>query len=80
MATLGYLDGPGFAARATAPALYSAGPMDDVGPPSTVFVSYNRYAGHRQLRVHEFDGQERGEAFHAAERLAFPAMATRRDT
>ncbi|WP_434443179.1 acetylxylan esterase [Lentzea sp. E54] len=44
-ATLAYFDGVHFAARATAPALFSVGLMDPVCPPSTVYAAYNRYAG-----------------------------------
>ena len=43
--TLSYFDGLNFAARATAPALYSVALMDDICPPDTVFASYNHYLG-----------------------------------
>ena len=40
-ATLAYFDGTSFAARATAPTLFSVALMDQVCPPSTVFAAYN---------------------------------------
>ncbi|MER3443975.1 MAG: acetylxylan esterase, partial [Meiothermus sp.] len=49
-ATLAYFDGVNFAARATAPALFSVGLMDDVCPPSTVYAAYNHYAGPKEIR------------------------------
>jgi len=41
--TLSYFDGVNFAARATAPALFSVALMDPVCPPSTVFAARNRW-------------------------------------
>jgi len=61
--TLGYFDGVHFAARATAPALYSVGLMDDVCPPSTVFAAYNHYAGPKQLQIWPYNRHEGGETF-----------------
>jgi len=61
--TLDYFDGVHFAARATAPALYSVGLMDDVCPPSTVFAAYNRYAGPKQLQIWPYNRHEGGETF-----------------
>ena len=52
--TLAYFDGVHFAARATAPALFSVGLMDPICPPSTVFAAYHRYAGERDIRVWRF--------------------------
>ncbi|MGI5484192.1 acetylxylan esterase [Streptomyces lavendofoliae] len=49
-ATLGYFGGVHFARRATAPALFSAGLMDPVCPPSTVLAAYERHAGDKTLR------------------------------
>ncbi len=40
-----------FAARATAPALFSVGLMDPICPPSTVYAAYSVYAGERDIRV-----------------------------
>jgi cephalosporin-C deacetylase len=64
-ATLAYFDGLHFAARGTAPALYSVGLMDDVCPPSTVYAAYNRYRGPKQLQVWPYNGHESGAAFQA---------------
>jgi len=58
--TLSYFDGVGFAARATAPAWFSIGLMDDIVPPSTVFGAYHAYAGPRQIQVWEHNAHEAG--------------------
>lgn len=59
--TLSYFDGVNFAARGRAPALFSAGLMDRVCPPSTVFAAHNHYAGPREMQVWPFNGHEGGE-------------------
>lgn len=69
--TLDYFDGVNFAARASAPALFSAGLMDDVCPPSTVFAAYNHYAGAKEMRVWPFNRHEGGESYQSAAKLAF---------
>ena len=61
--TLSYFDGVNFAARASAPAHYAVALMDDVCPPSTVFASYNHYAGPKEIAVHPYNGHESGGAF-----------------
>ena len=61
--TLSYFDGLNFAARANAPALYEVALMDDVCPPSTVFASYNHYAGPKDIVVYPYNGHESGGAF-----------------
>lgn len=61
--TLSYFDGVNFAPRANASALYSVALMDDVCPPSTVFASYNHYAGPKEIVVHPYNGHESGGAF-----------------
>ncbi|MFC6598770.1 acetylxylan esterase [Kitasatospora paranensis] len=53
-ATLAHFDGLHLASRASAPALFSVGLMDPVCPPSTVFASYHRYAGHKDIEVWRF--------------------------
>ncbi|MCR6487631.1 acetylxylan esterase [Amycolatopsis sp. OK19-0408] len=58
--TLSYFDGLGFASRATAPAWFSAGLMDGIVPPSTVFGAYHVYKGPKQLAVWEYNGHEAG--------------------
>jgi cephalosporin-C deacetylase len=61
--TLDYFDGVHFAARATAPALYSVALMDEICPPSTVFAAYNHYAGPKELQVWPYNGHEGGATF-----------------
>lgn len=59
---LGFFDGVNFARRATAPARFSVGLMDDVVLPSSVFAAYNDYAGaDREIDVYEFNGHEGGQ-------------------
>ena len=58
--TLGYFDGVHFAARATAPALYSVGLMDDVCPPSTVYAAFNHYAGPKRIQIWPYNRHEGG--------------------
>ena len=58
--TLAYFDGVGFARRATAPAWFSAGLMDDLCPPSTAFGAYHAYAGPRHIRRGSYNGHEAG--------------------
>ncbi|GAA2511233.1 acetylxylan esterase [Winogradskya humida] len=67
--TLSYFDGVHFAARATAPALYSVGLMDDVCPPSTVYAAFNRYAGPKQIQVWPYNRHEGGGSFQAPVQL-----------
>ncbi|MET9533248.1 acetylxylan esterase [Streptomyces sp. NPDC006649] len=67
--TLAYFDGVHFAARATAPALFSIALMDPVCPPSTCFGAYHRYAGSKQVEVYGFNGHEGGGEHHRARQL-----------
>lgn len=69
--TLGYLDGLAFAERARIPAYYSVGLMDDVCPPSTVYASYNRYAGPKRIDVYPFAAHEGGAVFHQSRQLRY---------
>jgi cephalosporin-C deacetylase len=62
-ATLSYFDGLHFAARGTAPALYTVGLMDAICPPSTVYAAYNRYPGPKQIQVWPYNGHESGATF-----------------
>ena len=61
--TLGYFDGMNFAPRARARGLFSAGLMDDICPPSTVFAAYNHYAGPKNILTWEFNVHEGGGPF-----------------
>jgi cephalosporin-C deacetylase len=71
---LSYFDGVHFAARASAPALFSVGLMDAVCPPSTVFAAYNRWAHpEAEISVYPYNGHEGGGAFHQADQLTFVA-------
>ena len=67
--TLSYFDGMNFAVRATAPALYSVGLMDTTCPPSTVFGSFNHYAGPKEIRVWPYNKHEGGQTFQTREQL-----------
>jgi cephalosporin-C deacetylase len=70
--TLSYFDGANFARRATAPALFSVGLMDEIVMPSSVFAAYNRYGGaDREIAVYEFNGHEGGQAFHWERQVAW---------
>jgi len=69
--TLSYFDGVNFAVRATAPALFSVGLMDEVCPPSTVFAAYNHYAGEKQIKVWPYNHHEGGDTFQSAEKVKF---------
>ncbi|MEZ0110774.1 cephalosporin-C deacetylase [Catenulispora sp. EB89] len=69
--TISSVDGTNFAARATAPALYSVALMDDICPPSTVFASFNHYAGPKEIEVYPYNGHEGGGAHHVARALEF---------
>ncbi|CAN5257365.1 acetylxylan esterase [soil metagenome] len=59
--TLSYFDGVNFARRASAPALFSAGGLDPVCPPSTVFAAVNHYAADAEVRLYEFNEHEGGQ-------------------
>lgn len=61
--TLNYFDGIHFSARARMPGLFSAGLMDDVCPPSTVYASYNAWAGEKEIEVYTFNNHEGGGVF-----------------
>jgi len=69
--TLAYVDGRAFAARAVAPALFSAGLEDEITPPSTVFAAFNEYAGPKEIRVWPYNGHDAGAQQHELEKLAF---------
>lgn len=69
--TLSYMDGMSFAARATAPALFSVALMDPICPPSTVYAAYHQYAGPKRIRVWPYNQHEGGQTYQQAEHLAF---------
>lgn len=69
--TLSYHDGVNFAARATAPALFSVGLMDEICPPSTVFAAYNAWKGTKDVKVWTWNHHEGGGTYQTAEKLRF---------
>jgi cephalosporin-C deacetylase len=73
LATLDHVDGLNFAARASAPALFSVGLMDEICPPSTVFAAFNHYAGPKDIRVWPYNGHDAGELTQQLERYRFLA-------
>jgi cephalosporin-C deacetylase len=68
-ATLAHFDAVHFARRATAPALFSAGLMDPVCPPSTVLAAYRSYAGEKDIREWPFADHVGGKGATAVEHL-----------
>ncbi|NQX29908.1 acetylxylan esterase [Microbacteriaceae bacterium VKM Ac-2854] len=72
-ATLRYIDGTTFAPHATVPALFSVALLDQICPPSTVYASYNAYAGAKRMKVYPYNGHENGEVFQLVEHLRFLA-------
>ncbi|MFB7102802.1 acetylxylan esterase [Streptomyces hydrogenans] len=70
--TLAYFDGVHFAARATAPALFSTALEDQTCPPSTVFAAFNAY-GHedKAIEVYDFNDHEGGGVFQQAAQLGW---------
>ena len=61
--TLSYFDGAVLARRATAPALFSVGLMDQTCPPSTVYAAYNAWAGaDKRIVEYPFNDHEGGQA------------------
>ena len=71
--TLAYFDGAILGRRATAPALFSVGLMDQVCPPSTVYAAFNHYAGPKEMREYPFNDHEGGGGFHDREKLRWLA-------
>jgi cephalosporin-C deacetylase len=63
LATLAYFDGVNFAKRSHTPAYFSAGLMDQICPPSTIFAAYNQYKGEKTMTVWPFNGHEGGGVF-----------------
>jgi cephalosporin-C deacetylase len=69
--TLAYFDGVNFAPRIKARCLLSAGLMDMVCPPSTIFAAYNRIRAPKDLRLYDYNEHEGGGPFHTVERLRY---------
>ena len=64
LATLAYFDVAILGRRATAPALFSVGLMDEITPPSTVYAAYNWYGGPKEIVEYPFNEHEGGQGFH----------------
>ena len=62
--TLSYFDGLSFAARASAPSIFSVALLDPICPPSTVFAAHNSYAGDSTIEVYDFNEHEGGQGLH----------------
>lgn len=75
---LSWFDGVHLARRASAPALFSVGLMDDVCPPSTVYAAFNAYDGPKEIREYPYAGHEGGGFFHEAVQLAWLAQQEER--
>jgi cephalosporin-C deacetylase len=58
--TVAYVDGVNFARRAQTPVWYTVALMDPICPPSTVFASFNEYAGPKHITVWPYNGHEGG--------------------
>ncbi|GGP45905.1 acetylxylan esterase [Streptomyces variabilis] len=68
--TLSYFDGVHFAARGTAPALFSAALEDQTCPPSTVFAAFNAWAHEdKTIEVYDFNDHEGGGPYQEAAQL-----------
>ncbi|MFI6091244.1 acetylxylan esterase [Streptomyces sp. NPDC051218] len=68
--TLSYFDGVHFAARGTAPALFSTALEDMTCPPSTVFAAHNAYTGsERSMEVYSFNDHEGGGPYQQSVQL-----------
>ena len=69
--TLSYFDGVNLSARARGKALFSAGLMDPICPPSTVFAAFNHYGGPKEIRLYPYNQHEGGGSFQTVEKLKF---------
>ncbi len=69
--TLSYFDGVNFATRAKAQALFSAGLMDDICPPSTVYAAYNYYGGQKEMCLYTFNYHEGGGIYQSVEKVNY---------
>jgi cephalosporin-C deacetylase len=73
LATLAYFDVAILGRRATAPALFSVGLMDQICPPSTVYAAFNHYGGPKQITEYPFNDHEGGQGFHDVVKLRWLA-------
>lgn len=73
--TLSYFDGVNFAARATAPALFSVALLDQTCPPSTVYAARNSWNGPAEIVEYPFNDHEGGLGLQWQRQAAFLARA-----
>lgn len=75
--TTSYVDGVHLARRASAPALFSVGLMDDICPPSGGFAAYNAWGGDEEvdkdITVYPYNGHEGGGGYQQVEQLRWLA-------
>ena len=71
--TLGYFDGVHFAARATAPALFSVALMDTICPPSSVYAAFNAYGGAKEIASYTYNDHEGGGPYQEQRQMAWLA-------
>ena len=76
LSTLAYFDVAALGRRASAPALFSVGLMDEICPPSTVYAAFNAYGGPKEIREYPFNDHEGGQAFHEVVKLRWLAERT----
>jgi cephalosporin-C deacetylase len=69
--TLSFFDVALLGRRATAPALFSVGLMDEVCPPSTVYAAYNAYGGDKEIVEYPYNEHEGGGEFHQVTKAAW---------
>jgi cephalosporin-C deacetylase len=77
--TLSYFDVVNLATRASAPAWFSAGLMDDITPPSTVFAAHNAWAAERHIVTWPFNGHDAGGSHDLAGALRVVSATVGRD-
>jgi cephalosporin-C deacetylase len=64
LTTLRYVDVARLGRRATAPALFSVGFMDDVCPPSTVYAAFHAYGGPAEIAAYPYNDHDGGGPEH----------------
>ncbi|WP_062466405.1 acetylxylan esterase [Demequina maris] len=69
--TLAYVDGVHHAARATAPALFSAALRDPTCPPSTVYAAYAAWGGPKEIETYRFNAHEGGDGYQQERQARF---------
>jgi cephalosporin-C deacetylase len=75
--TLSYFDVAVLGRRASAPALFSVGLMDEITPPSTVYAAFNHYAGPKEITEYPFNDHEGGQGFHDVVKMRWLANRLR---